>query len=74
MTADVRLRRLGVYCERTNMTPMEFAHIGIDDVRKDEDILLDYVSFLEKARTQELCVVCNVNANFFLIIVVVWQL
>ncbi|MDH5569431.1 MAG: hypothetical protein OEX98_06555, partial [Nitrosopumilus sp.] len=40
MTADVRLRRLGVYCERTDMTPREFAQIGIDDVRKAEDILL----------------------------------
>jgi len=49
MTADVRLRRLGVYCERTDMTPREFAQIGIDDVRKAEDILLDYVSFLEKS-------------------------
>lgn len=49
MTADVRLRRLGVYCERTNMTPMEFAQIGINNVRKAEDILLDYVSFLEKS-------------------------
>ena len=48
MTSDVRLRRLGVYCERTNMTPKEFAQIGINDIRKAEDILLDYVSFLEK--------------------------
>ena len=49
MTADVRLRRLGVYCERTNTTPKELAQIGIDSVRKVEDALLDYVSFLEKS-------------------------
>ena len=49
MTADVRLRRLGVYCERTNTTPKELAQIGIDSVKKVEDALLDYVSFLEKS-------------------------
>ncbi|MGI0064889.1 MAG: hypothetical protein ACREAL_08490, partial [Nitrosopumilaceae archaeon] len=48
VTADVRLRRLGVYCENTNITPVKFAGIGIQDVRKVEGLLLDYVSFLEK--------------------------
>ena len=49
MTADVRLRRLGVYCERTKTTPKEFAQTGIDNVKNAEDALLDYVSFLEKS-------------------------
>ncbi|MCE2506807.1 MAG: site-specific integrase [Nitrosopumilaceae archaeon] len=48
VTADVRLRRLGVYCENTNTIPKEFAEIGIKNVRDAEDLLLDYVSFLEK--------------------------
>lgn len=48
VTADVRLRRLGVYCENTNTIPKEFAEIGIKNVRDVEDLLLDYVSFLEK--------------------------
>lgn len=48
LTADVRLRRLGVYCENTNTTPVKFARIGVKNVRKVEDLLLDYVSFLEK--------------------------
>ena len=48
ITADVRLRRLGVYCERTNMSPKEFVQIGINSVKEVEDVLLDYVSFLEK--------------------------
>lgn len=48
VTADVRVRRLGVYCENTNTTPKKLAEIGIKDVRKAEDLLLDYVSFLEK--------------------------
>lgn len=48
ITADVRLRRLGVYCENTNTTPIEFAQIGIKNVRDVEDLLMDYVSILEK--------------------------
>ena len=46
-TADVRIRRLGVYCERTNTTPTKFAQLGINSVRDVEDLLMDYVSFLE---------------------------
>ena len=49
MTADVRLRRLGVYCERTKTTPKEFAQIGISNVKDVEDALLDYVYYLEKS-------------------------
>jgi len=48
MTADVRIRRLGVYCERTGITPKKLAQIGINNVKDAEDLLLDYVSFLEK--------------------------
>ena len=47
MTADVRLRRLGVYCERTGINPKKLAQIGINNVKDAEDLLLDYVSFLE---------------------------
>ncbi len=46
-TAEVRLRRLGVYCERTGTTPKDFAQAGAEDVRRVEDLLMDYVSFLE---------------------------
>ncbi len=48
ITADVRLRRLGVYCENTKTIPKKFAQIGIKNVRDVEDLLLDYVSYLEK--------------------------
>lgn len=47
VTADVRIRRLGVYCERTNTTPAKFAQLGITSVRDVEDLLMDHVSFLE---------------------------
>ena len=49
MTADVRLRRLGVYCERTNVTPKKLVQIGMNNIKDVEDLLLDYVSFLEKS-------------------------
>ena len=48
MTADVRIRRLGVYCERTSITPKKLVQIGVNNVKDAEDLLLDYVSFLEK--------------------------
>jgi hypothetical protein len=41
---------LGVYCDRTDTTPKEFAQIGIDSVKNVEDALLDYVSFLERSQ------------------------
>ena len=40
VTSDVRLRRLGVYCENTNTTPKEFAQVGIKSVRDAEDLLI----------------------------------
>ena len=49
-TAEIRLRRLGVYCERTGTTPRAFAQAGVDDVRGVEDLLMDHVSFLEGRR------------------------
>jgi len=49
MTADVRLRRLGVYCERTSVTPKKLVQIGMNNIKDVEDLLLDYVSFLEKS-------------------------
>ena len=49
MTADVRLRRLGVYCERTSVTPKKLVQIGMNNIKDAEDLLLDYVSFLEKS-------------------------
>ncbi len=47
VTAEVRLGRLGIYCERTGTTPRAFAQAGVDDVKKVEDMLMDHVSFLE---------------------------
>ena len=48
ITADVRLRRLGNFCKRNNMTPKDIIRIGKSDIGKLDDILLDFVTNLEK--------------------------
>ena len=47
LNADIRLRRLNLFCYRTNTTPAKLVKIGKKDVIKIEDLLLDHVSWLE---------------------------
>jgi len=47
LNADIRLRRLNLFCYRTNITPSTLVKIGRKDVIKIEDMLLDHVSWLE---------------------------
>lgn len=47
INADIRLRRLNLFCYRTNTTPSALVRIGKRDVIKMENILLDHVSWLE---------------------------
>ncbi len=47
LNADIRLRRLNLFCYRTNTTPSSLVNIGKRDVIKLENILLDHVSWLE---------------------------
>ncbi|MDH3517219.1 MAG: hypothetical protein OEM44_10485 [Nitrosopumilus sp.] len=47
LNADIRLRRLNLFCYRTNTTPAKLVKIGKKDVIKIEDMLLDHVSWLE---------------------------
>lgn len=47
LNADIRLRRLNLFCHRTNTTPSSLVKIGKKDVIKLENILLDHVSWLE---------------------------
>ena len=47
LNADIRLRRLNLFCYRTNTTPSSLVKIGEKDVIKLEDMLLDHVSWLE---------------------------
>ena len=48
-TANVRLRRLGLFCEQNHTTPQELAEIGEKDSRKVEDILFDHISYMESS-------------------------
>ena len=48
ITADVRLRRLGNFCNKNSMTPKDVITIGKSDIGKLDDILLDYVTSLEQ--------------------------
>jgi len=45
ITADVYLRRLGLFCKRNNLTPADLVKLG---ERKITELLFDYVSKLEK--------------------------
>ncbi|MDH3341754.1 MAG: hypothetical protein OEL84_10800, partial [Nitrosopumilus sp.] len=47
LNADIRLRRLNLFCYRTNTTPAKLVKIGKKDVIRIEDMLLDHVSWLE---------------------------
>ena len=47
LNADIRLRRLNLFCYRTNTTPSSLVKIGKRNVIKLENILLDHVSWLE---------------------------
>lgn len=47
LTADVRLRRLNLFCERHNMLPKDLALLGRNNIRKLEDLLHDHISDLE---------------------------
>ena len=47
LTADVKMRRLGLFCERNNITPQELVNMGQNNIRQLEDLLLDDVTRLE---------------------------
>lgn len=48
ITAEVRLRRLGHFCEVHQMTPMELADLGMKDLRSATDLLQDHISWMEE--------------------------
>ncbi len=47
LNADIRLRRLNLFCYRTNTTPSFLVKMGKRDIIKLENILFDHVSWLE---------------------------
>lgn len=48
ITADVRLRRLGKFCEIHVMTPMELADLGMRDLRTATNLLEDHITMMEE--------------------------
>jgi len=47
LNADVRLRRLNLFCHTINTTPAKLVSVGNKDILDIENILLDHVSWLE---------------------------
>lgn len=47
LTADVRLRRVSHFCEVRNITPSQFAELGLKDLRKVSDLIEDHISWME---------------------------
>lgn len=47
-TAETRLRKLGIFCESHNMTPMELVDLGIKDIRTVSDLLQDHITQMEE--------------------------
>ena len=47
LTADVRVRRLGQFCEIHHMTPMGLADLGMRDLRTATNLLEDHITWME---------------------------
>ena len=47
ITADVRLRRLDMFCRTHDMTPMQLADLGMKDVRSATNLLEDHITWME---------------------------
>jgi len=47
LTADVNLRRLGLFCERNHITSQQIIKIGQKNIRQLDDLLLDDVTHME---------------------------
>ena len=50
VTAEVRLRKLGKFCENNNMTPKELIELGLKDPRAVADLLEDNITTLERKK------------------------
>ncbi|MEC4847662.1 MAG: hypothetical protein RI100_00540 [Nitrosarchaeum sp.] len=50
VTAEVRLRKLGKFCENNKITPKELIELGLKDPRAVADLLEDNITTLERKR------------------------
>ena len=47
LTAEVRLRRLGKFCEIHEMTPIQLSELGMKDLRTVTDLIEDHITWME---------------------------
>jgi hypothetical protein len=47
VTAEINLRRLSKFCEEHQTTPIQFAELGMKDIKAVTDLLLDHISWME---------------------------
>lgn len=47
-TAEIRLRRMGKFCEDHNLTPMQLIEIGMRDNKDIADLLQDHITMMEE--------------------------
>jgi hypothetical protein len=50
VTAEVKLRKLGKFCENNKITPMELIDLGLRSTRAVTDLLEDNITTMEKKR------------------------
>ncbi|MBI5146293.1 MAG: hypothetical protein HZA84_03640 [Thaumarchaeota archaeon] len=48
ITAEVKLRRLSWFCEQHEISPMQFAELGMKDLKAATDLVQDNVTWMEK--------------------------
>src|SRR5213594_1159948 len=48
VTADVRLRKLSIFCENNKISPMELIELGHKDPRSVADLIEDSITTMEK--------------------------
>ena len=61
-TSISMLRRINLFCDKTNMTPGEFAELAKEDTKKAENILLDFVDWMEGCKYTPGYMECIVKA------------
>lgn len=61
-TAEVRLRRLGHFCEIHELTPMQFAELGMKDLKAASDLLQDHVTWMEDEEYAPQYIECTLTA------------
>ena len=61
-TAMSMLRRLSLFCRKINMTPREFAELGKTDPLKAENILIDFVEWMEECEYSPGYMECIIKA------------